>query len=67
MTARTFTRADLTTLTTSDYNAMPDADRLAYDQALVDLWTANTARQSLSDFSHDWDRVGSSRRYEIGE
>jgi len=64
---RTFTRADLMTLTTAQYNAMPPADRAAYDQALVDLWVANTARQSLADFSRDWDRVASNRRYEIGE
>ena len=64
---RTFTRADLATLTTAQYNAMPEADRLAYDQALVDLWVANTTRQSLIDFARDWDRVASSRRYEIGE
>jgi hypothetical protein len=64
---RTFTPADLMILTTGDYIAMPPADRLAYDQALVDLWVANTTAQSLSDFTHDWDRVGSSRRYETGE
>lgn len=64
---RTFTPADLMTLTTGDYNAMPPADRLAYDQALVDLWVANSARQSLADFYHDWDRVASNRRFDIGE
>ncbi len=65
---RRFTRAELTqTITQADYSAMSPTDREAFDQALVDLWVANTAAQSLSDFNRDYDRVASNHRFEIGE
>ncbi len=64
---RTFTRAELTeTISTAQYLAMPPADRLAFDQALVNLWVANTAAQSLADFEADFKRIGSRESHEWG-
>lgn len=64
---RTFTPHELTSLTQGAYSALSPADRLSFDEALVNLWVANTAKQSLADFNRDWDRVASNRRFEIGE
>lgn len=65
---RTFTPAELTqTLTLRDYWNLSPADQAAFDAQLTDLWVANTARADAAYIAGDDDRVGSNRRYELGE
>lgn len=63
---RTFTSADLTTLTTGEYAALSATDRAAFDR----LWWAAVSEPPvlLSQYlAGDYDRVGSNRRFELGE
>lgn len=58
---RTFTRADLLTITNAEFLAMSHADRAAYDRC----WWSCVAEPPV-DLS-DYDFIGSNRRFEIGE
>jgi hypothetical protein len=68
MPNRTFTHHDLTLgITLGDYNAMSPEDKLAFDRALMALWVSNARTADQRYLSSDYDRVGSNRRFQLGE
>ena len=66
--ARVFTPYDLTKgITVGQYEAMPEADRQAFDQALVALWVSTNAAEDRRLLQSDYDRIDSNRRSELGD
>lgn len=64
---RTFTRADLATITLYEYCQMSAEDATAFDQALWAQWEANEAQSGANDLNRDYAQVDSRRSYELGE
>lgn len=59
---RRFTLAELSRVTTGEYNAMSADDREAYDRALWAMWSDDSRY-----LAGDYDTIGSYRRYQWGE
>lgn len=63
---RTFSRTEVATLTTDEFNALSPADKGAFEAA---YWlTIAEPPIDLSSFvTGDYDLIGSNRRFELGE
>lgn len=67
-TSRTFTHFDLLHgITNSQYHDLPEPDKAAFNLALTALWERNSARADAHYLAGDYDRLGSNRRFELGE
>lgn len=65
--SRTFSPSELSTLTHAEYCAMSDEDQASFDRAWLAACTARTAEREAKYISGDLDRLGSYRRYKVGE